>query len=322
MLTLFRITSGGILQTVVSGALEALPEKTVWLDLFNPTREEEGLVEKLLSLEVPTREDMQEIEASSRLYVEDGAWVMTLPVLNKSSTAAPESAAVTFILAGNHLITVRYDDPAPFTLFIQNANREPSLMSSSEKVLLGLLEQIARRLADILEIATSDLEKLSHNIFCSNDAPCGSVDFKDILRKIGHVGDLATKAKDCLLNLHRLLPFLAAQTKGKRDIETQINTLVYDAVSIDQHASFLSSKANFLLDATLGMINIEQSNVIKIFSIVAVAFLPPTLIASIYGMNFRFIPELGWPSGYPLALMLMLLSAVVPLGYFRKKKWL
>ena len=245
-----------------------------------------------------------------------------MPILINSATTSPESSAVTFILTNGRLVTVRYEDPAPFSAFIQNIHREPPAQASGEHILLGLLEQIASRLADILERATADLEKLSHDIFCSNGAPCGKVDFKSILGNVGTVGDLSTKAKDSLLNLIRLLPFLAAQTRGKRDIENRIGTLIADAVSIDQHATFLSAKAGFLLDATLGMVNIEQNNIIKIFSIAAVVFLPPTLIASIYGMNFRFMPELGWIAGYPLALTLMAISAMLPLWFFHRKRWL
>ncbi|MFA4994535.1 MAG: magnesium transporter CorA family protein [Bdellovibrionales bacterium] len=322
MLTLFIAGLEGISRSVVSAPLEKLPRNTLWLDLLCPSAEEEQLVERLLSFEVPTRADMQEIEASSRLYSEKNALIMTMPVLTKSSTVSPESSPVTFVLTNGCLVTVRYDDPAPFSCYIQNIHREPPSQVTPEHILLGLLEQIADRLADILERATCDLEKLSRDIFGSNDVPRGSVDFKNILRNVGYVGDLSTKAKDSLLNLNRLLPFLAAQTKGKRDIERRIGTLIADAVSINQHATFLSAKAGFLLDATLGMVNIEQNNIIKIFSIAAVVFLPPTLIASIYGMNFHFMPELEWMGGYPLAVMLMLISAILPVWLFHRKKWL
>jgi magnesium transporter len=323
MLTLFYAEPTGLKRAVITGPLESLSRNAVWLDLLCPSAEEERLVERLLSLEVPTRADMQEIEASSRLYSEKNALVMTMPVLTKSSTASPESSPVTFILTNNgRLVTVRYDDPTPFSCFVQNIHHEPQSQATAEHILLGLLEQIADRLADILERATIDLEKLSHDIFGSNGAPRGGGDFKNILRDVGIVGDLSTKAKDSLLNLNRLLPFLAAQTKGKRDIEARIGTLVSDALSINQHATFLSAKAGFLLDATLGMVNIEQNNIIKIFSIAAVAFLPPTLIASIYGMNFHFMPELEWLGGYPLALVLMVISALLPLWLFHTKKWL
>lgn len=280
------------------------------------------MVERLFSLKIPTREEMKEIEISSRLYVEKDSLFMTMPVIGHSLSEAPESELVTFILSNNKLITLRYDDPTPFGMFVQRINKQPLLAASGELVLMGLLEQIADRLADILENATNDLESLSHNIFHSGDSQANTPDFKEALKRIGHVTDLATRAKDSLMNLNRLLLFFAAQFKVKRETKNRIDTLMLDASSIDEHAKFLSAKANFLLDATLGLINIEQNNIIKIFSIAAVAFLPPTLIASIYGMNFDLMPELKWELGYPLALLLMFISAIAPFWYFRRKKWL
>ncbi|NTU76405.1 MAG: magnesium transporter CorA family protein [Alphaproteobacteria bacterium] len=322
MLTLYHLDQGTLLQSVAEGPLHSWPEKTVWIDLFKPTKEDERAVEQLLGVEVPTREEMQEIEASSRVYVEDKALVMTLPVLNKSASDEPELAVVTFLLADDRLVTLRYADPAPFNLFIQRINRQPSLASSGDLVLLGLLEQIADRLADILETAIADLEGLSREIFAANHQASGSTNFKDVLRRIGYAADLTTKAKDSLLNLNRMLPFFAAKTEDKKELKVRIKTLLRDAASIDEQATFLSAKISFLLDATLGMINIEQNNIIKIFSVAAVAFLPPTLIASVYGMNFEVLPELKWGFGYPLALMLMFLSAALPFCYFKRKKWL
>ncbi|MDD5586023.1 MAG: magnesium transporter CorA family protein [Alphaproteobacteria bacterium] len=322
MLTLYHFDQGKLVQTVAGDALSVLPYNTVWLDLLHPTREEEQIVERLLSIAVPTREEMQEIEVSSRLYVDKAGVVMTLPILNKSATDEPESSAVTFILTANRLVTLRYADPAPFGLFVQQIERQPALAATGEQAIMGLLEQVADRLADILESATAGLEKLSREIFRNNGAADGKVDFRDALRRIGVVGDLATKAKDSLLNLNRLTLFLLAQPEIKRDTKIRVETLRRDAHSIDEHATFLSEKVGFILDATLGLINIEQNNIIKIFSVAAVTFLPPTLIASIYGMNFEAMPELKWNLGYPLAVALMVLSAIVPFWYFRRKKWL
>jgi magnesium transporter len=322
MLTLFHSERGELLQSVVSGPLVALPSNTVWLDLFQPTKEEERQVEACLGAAVPTREEMQEIEASSRLYVENDALVMTLPILNKSTTDVPESSAVTFMIVKDRLVTVRYDVLTPFTLFLQRLSRQPSLAASGEAILLGLLEQVTDRLADILESATADIEKLSHVIFGFNSSGTEPVDFEATLCAIGHIGDITTRAKDCLMNFSRLLPFWSAHRDGDKVFEGRIKTLSRDAQSVDEHAAFLSNKISFMLDATLGMINIEQNNIIKIFSIAAVAFLPPTLIASIYGMNFDAMPELKWAHGYQFALLAMIVSALLPFWYFRKKKWL
>lgn len=298
------------------------PEGTFWIDLLNPTPDEESAVERVLGVEVPTRAEMSEIEASSRLYLEGRALVMTLPVINKSTSDEPESAAITFVLSGSRLVTLRYADPAPFNLFSQRLRRQPSLAQTGEQAFLGLLEQITDRLADILEAAMASLDVFTRETLRNEDATAGLVDFKDVLRRIGRVSDLAAKAKECLLNLSRLLLFLTAQMDLSEASMSRVKSLMRDAKSIDEHASFVSSKVAFLLEATLGLINIEQNNIIKIFSVAAVAFLPPTLVASIYGMNFKHLPELDWDFGYPIALGIMLLSAVLPFMWFRRKKWL
>ncbi len=183
---------------------------------------------------------------------------------------------------------------------------------------MGLLEQIVDRLADIMEACVADLETISRQVFGEN----GSRDHKEVLRRVGRVGDLATKAKDSLLSLNRMVLFLTSQTRVGKETRTRLKTLSRDVQSITEHATYVASKVTFLLDATLGLINLEQNNIIKIFSVAAVAFLPPTLIASIYGMNFSVLPELEWPFGYPLALGLMVLSAVLPFLYFKRKGWL
>ena len=184
MITFFHLDHTRLAQTSVEGDVDVLPPDTLWVDLYCPTREEEKVVEKLLSIEVPTRDEMQEIETSSRLYLEDGALVMTMAVLNKPTSDEPEAASVTFILVGNRLLTVRYVDPVPFNQFIQRIKRQPSLVPSGEQALLGLLEQVSDNLADILESATSDLDGLSRTIFRSNSGAQDSTNFNEAI-KIG-----------------------------------------------------------------------------------------------------------------------------------------
>ncbi|SBV96776.1 Mg2+ and Co2+ transporters [uncultured Alphaproteobacteria bacterium] len=321
MLTLFHFDQGILQSTPVEGPLDALPEQTVWIDIVGPRPEDEAAMLRLLSVELPTHEEMQEIEASSRLYEDGGALVMTMPVLSRALTDEPEAAAITFILAGSRLITVRYVEPLPFAMFQRRLARQPALVATGEAAMVGLMEQIADRLADVLESATADLESISRDIF-RKDAVRGGDDLKDILQRVGRAGDLATKAKDSLLGLSRVLLFLGSQTGIRKDSKVRMKTLMRDANSIAEHATFLSTKVAFLLDATLGMINIEQNNVIKILTVASVAFLPPMLIASMYGMNFAEMPELHWRWGYPVAVGAMFLSAIAPFLYFRSKKWL
>jgi len=301
----------------------AKSERTpVWIDLLSPTSDEIHDIEQRFGIEVPTREEMQEIELSSRLYDEDGALFMTVSVLTRATTDAPQTAAVTFILVKKTLITLRYADPVPFKTFIRRVKKTPSLANSAETVMFGLLEQIVDRLADLMEQTATDLENLSNQVFASPEGPGSDQDHRETLRQIGRTGNLSGKAKDSLLNLHRLGLFLSTQTRLKKDAKARLKVISRDIVSITEHANFIANKVTFLLDATLGMISLEQNNIIKIFSVAAAAFLPPTLIASIYGMNFEVMPELGWEFGYPVAIGLMILSAVLPLWYFKRKGWL
>lgn len=314
----FRSTDGRLVRH--DGSAPHPDEATpVWIDLLDPSPAEVRQIEASLGIDVPSREEMQEIEASSRLYEEDGALFMTISVLHKATTDAPESSAVTFILSRNTLVTLRYADPLPFQALARKIERGPGLGGgSAETLLMNLLEQIVDRLADIMEACVAELETISRQVFGED----GARDYKAVLRRVGHVGDLATKAKDSLLSLNRMVVFLTSQTRIGKEPRTRLKTLSRDVLSITEHATFVAGKVTFLLDATLGLINIEQNNIIKIFSVAAVTFLPPTLIASIYGMNFTVMPELGWPFGYPLALGLMALSAVLPFWYFKRKGWL
>jgi len=301
------------------------PADTIWFDLLRPTTEETRVVEAALHLELPSREEMQEIEVSSRLYEEDGNYYMTATIISKADTEHPESGAITFILAGNRLVTLRFTEPRPFAIFTARAQRAGAY-ATGHTILLGLLEAIIDRLADTLEFTANRVDALSREIFEHPDKqPLKSRDFQDVLRRIGHQGDLTSMARESLLNIARLLTFLGqaiAGAKAPKDLRGRLKTMSRDVNSLSDHASFLSNKINFLLDATLGMINIEQNAIIKIFSVAAVVFLPPTLIASIYGMNFDFIPELHWAVGYPLALVLMVLSALLPYLYFKRRGWL
>ncbi len=323
MLTFHHRVDGKLVQTIVERPAATEPfAATLWIDMLEPTAEEEAAVERLIEIDVPTREEMQKIEESSRLYAEGGALFMTMPVVNKAATE-PESAAVTFILTPAALVTLRYVDPQPFGMFARRILRQPQLAGSPEQALIGLLEQVADRLADILQGTSADIDAISADIFRK---PAGAArargGLQEILQRAGRAGDLATKIRGSLLGLDRLLLFLAAHQVCSKEAKERIETLIRDAHSLADHDSFLADKVGFLQDATLGMIDIEQSNIIKLFTIAAVAFMPPTLVASIYGMNFRHMPELEWTFGYPLAILLMALAAVLPFVYFRRKGWL
>ena len=309
---------------IVSG--EEVPDNAVWLDLVNPAPGEDKLIERLLGIAVPTREEMQEIEVSSRLYVENHARYMTATLMCNSDTATPKTTAVTFILSGHRLVTVRYDDPRPFMIVGNKLARNCPANVTGETVLIDLLDAVIDRAADILERIGLEVDRVSHDIFEPDNAASGqALSYKDILKAIGSKGDLTSKVRESLVSIGRLLLFLANEAEGMRwhkDVRLQLQANQRDVLSLSDHATYLSNKITFLLDAMLGVVTIEQNNIIKIFSVAATMFLPPTLIASIYGMNFRFLPGLESHYGYAFALFLMLISAVVPYFYFRRRGWI
>src|SRR5215212_7742040 len=310
----------------VAVELAGLPESAVWIDLVKPTAAEDKAVERLAGIAVPTREDMQEIEISSRLYIENGARYMTATLMCHSDTDMPRTTAVTFILAGHRLVTVRYDIPKPFALVEHKLGRSCMPGITGEMVLMELVDAVIDRCADILEKIGADVDQVSHDIFEPESERHGHAkQYSQILIQIGRKGDLTSKVRESLVSIGRVVTFLSAVMEGvkwSKDMREQLKTMQRDVGSLTDHASYLSNKITFVLDAMLGVVNLEQNNIIKLFSVMAVVLMPPTLIASIYGMNFKIMPELDWPHGYPFALFAMLLAAAGPYLFFKWKKWL
>jgi magnesium transporter len=325
MFSVFVPAEGALRKATVQD-LASLPDNAVWVDLVNPTAEEDKAVERLCGIAVPTREDMQEIEISSRLYIENGARYMTATLMCQSDTDMPRTTAVTFILSGHRLITVRYELPKPFALVENKLGRSCAPGITGEQVLMELLDAVIDRCADILERVGSDVDVVSHDIFEPESERHGNAKrYSQILIAIGRKGDLTSKVRESLVSIGRLVTFLSAVIEGvkwTKDMREQLKTMQRDVSSLTDHASYLSSKITFVLDAMLGVVNLEQNNIIKLFSVMAVVLMPPTLIASIYGMNFKIMPELEWTHGYPLALVMMLCAAIVPYWIFKLKKWL
>jgi|SRR5579875_112630 magnesium transporter len=319
------VPRGSTLERVAVESGSAPPDAAVWIDMMSPTAEEDRLVEKLLGIAVPTREEMQEIEISSRLYVENGARYMTATLMCNSDTAAPKATPVTFILAGRRLATVRYDEPRPFVVVGHKLVRGTVARMSGDGVLRDLLDAIIDRSADILERVGAEVDDISHAIFEPDEAEQGPPSYNEVLKALGRKGDLTSKVRESLVSIGRLLSFLANEAesmKWPKDARAQLQSMQRDVVSLTDHASYITNKVTFLLDAMLGVVNVQQNNIIKIFSVAAVVLMPPTLVASIYGMNFKHMPELDWPYGYPLAVVLMILAAVLPYVYFKWRKWL
>ncbi len=322
MLRTYTLDEGGRLRTTPSGRVEV--HGGVWHDLLAPTREEEAMLEAALGIELPTRDEMLEIESSSRLYTEDGSTYMTALVPSHTDSDDILIEPITFILTSGRLVTIRYNEPRAFTNFPARAEKTALGLKDAADLLLGLLEAIVDRLADVLERAGHDVDAISRGVFgMDGEATRHGTGYKPTLTAIGRKGDLTSHIRDSLATLERLTAYLGPKLGGG-DAEGRelLTALVADIRSLSHHAEFIAQKITFLLDATLGLINIEQSGIIKIFSVAAVVFLPPTLVASIYGMNFDVMPELGWRFGYPFAIGLMVLSAILPFLYFKRRGWL
>jgi magnesium transporter len=319
-----HVPRGTALDRVPIGPDGEISDRAVWLDLYSPTHNEDKLVERTLGIAVPTREEMQEIEVTSRLYVENGARYMTATLMCHSDTDVPRTTAVTFILSGHRLTTVRYEEPKPFTIVGAKLARQCPSTITGEAVMMDLLDAVIDRAADILERIGSEIDTASHDILEPEGGADRTRSFKEILKTIGRKGDQTSKVRESLVSIGRLLLYLANEAdtmKWAKDQRATLKGMQRDVQSLSDHATYMSGKINFLLDAMLGVVSLEQNNIIKIFSVAAVVFMPPTLVASIYGMNFKHMRELDYDFGYPF-LVLMVLAAIVPYFFFKWMKWL
>ncbi len=300
----------------------------LWIDVQHPTAEEDRFVEQLLGIEIPTREDMRDIEPSSRLYLDHGIAVMTASIIVGADTPKPVISPVTFILTQQRLYTIRYAEPSSFNRFASRLLRQPNQLASGEDIFLNLLGAIVDREAEILENCGHSLDLLSSDIFSNRDEASdtmNSIDtthLKRSLKRLGTAGNMVSLARESLVSIARLLSFSgpAAESWLRGDSQSTIKSLTRDVRFLSEHADSLNMKINFLLDAILGLIDLEQTNTVKVLSVASVTFLPPTLIASIFGMNFSKIPGLDSMAGFLVSILLIFISAIVPYFLFYRKK--
>jgi magnesium transporter len=331
MLTLYhtRATRGEQPTDLARGTL---PPEVVWIDLLRPEPDEISYVCRNTGLAVPSIEDLSEIESSSRLRNEAGALYMSAPLVYRANADQPVATPVGFVLTPERLITVRFEEFPSFATFSTTDLAEESDPLSSGAVFAGLMDAISDRLADILENIAAELDTLSHRLFRSPATQTGrrrppareSADLRIILRRIGHSGDLASKIRDSLLGIARIVPYVATHATDwlPLEVKPRLETVRLDVTSLSDYDMHIVNKVQLLLDATLGLINIEQNNIIKVLTIVSVVGIPPTLVASMYGMNFKNMPELDWAWGYPYGLTLIVLSAIAPLAWFKWRGWI
>jgi len=314
--------------SIVDPKLERIPDEATWIDLEEPTHEEEKLVERCIQVNVPTQAEMAEIEPSSRLYEKNGALYMTVSALRGVDEHLPTTTPIGFVLAGNRLVTIRYATPKPIRTFESHVRRDPELVRDGPTALVRLIDAIIDRLADEIEGVGARMEQLSLEIFQEKQdqrrIPAGKL--TALLTSIGRMQTLITKIRYSTVSTLRMLGFFGASNlvheESRAELRHHLASLNTDLTALSEHASYLIDSLQFLLDASLGLISIEQNAAMKLFSWAAVVFLPPTLIAGIYGMNFHYFPELSWHYGYAISLGLMFASAVGPYLYFKRRGWI
>lgn len=302
-----------------------LADEIVWIDLLKPTQAEIDFVERNTGWSVPSIEELSEIETSSRLRSKEGTLLLSAPLIHRVDARDPRSTPVGFVLGQQRLVTVRFEPLTAFDTFTKTAS------GNAAETFAGLLEAIIDRVADVLEHIAADLDALSHRLFRSGPidgnqrrrAGREAADLRAILRRVGANGDLVSKLRDSLLGLGRIVPYVAGLAGDwlPHEVDARLTTMRHDLSSLADYNAHLVNKVQLLLDATLGLINIEQNDIIKVLTVVSVVGVPPTLIAGIYGMNFKIIPELTWNFGYAYGLGVIALSAIIPLVWLRLRGW-
>jgi magnesium transporter len=323
MLTIYRDEAG----TVRESASLDLPQEVIWIDLLNPTADEKIFVESRTHIEVPSAEALSEIEASSRLQVRRGLIYLSTPILVRSDTPEAFLSPVGFILTPTVLVTVRFAKLTTFDQVAEQIRNDPSL-GSNVGVFTALLEAVVDRGADVLEGLRGELDRISRKVFHGNPihlrhAVRSTNTLRTTLSAVGGIGERVSQARDVMLGVGRIASF--AHDIGEEwitpEFKVRLKAVLKDVASLNEYEAHLSGKVQFLLDAVLGYITIEQNDLFKVLTIASVVGIPPTLIAGIYGMNFKFMPELDWTWGYPLGLAAILVSAIIPLIWFKWRGW-
>lgn len=315
MLNVFSLREGRLVQAPLEEGA-SLPMDVLWVDLVAPTIDERRRVEEVYRQPLPAPEELREIEETARFYRDDdGLHVHSFFFHDFEDT--PVNVTVAFTLRDGRLFSLRDEELATFRKFRLEARRQPGLVTDAMSILLSLFEAKVERLADVLELVYTGLEAVGQTVMARNNG-----DMEVLLSQIAAHEDTNGKARLSLMDTQRALSFMLRNVKLSGEQVDKLREISRDIESLLTHSAFLFDKVNFLMDALMGFVNIEQNQIIKIFSIAAVVFLPPTLVASLYGMNFKYMPELKWEYGYLYAVLLMILSGIAPYWYFKRKHWL
>lgn len=303
-----------------------LLDNAVWIDLIKPNKNEERVVEGVLKIATVNKKKAEKIEIMNHCYIENSINYMTIITLDKNSQYYPDTTAITFILSINCLITIRYDKfkfLECFNLWVTKKKRKIII----HYIIINTLDSIIMNNANTLEDIGNDIDNILKIVFKKSitKKKKSSHFYNEIVKEIGYLGNIISKNRESLVSINRMLLFFNKINK-KNDINTpyklKLKNFFKEVVSLTEYANFLLQRNGFLLDATLGMISVEQNLIIKIFTVASAVFMPPMLIASIYGMNFNFIPELNYILGYPICLVIIVISGILPYLFFKKKEWI
>ncbi|MEJ0019641.1 MAG: magnesium transporter CorA family protein [Acetobacteraceae bacterium] len=322
MLTAFAGQGGKLLRT--SDHLG----QALWIDLVNATVSEIERVAHETGLAIPTEAAINEIESSSRLSMRGDAIYLSMPLVSRPETE-PRSISLGFVLTTERLITVRFASSRLFDRFMEHLPQTDAVARSSSHVFVGLLEAIIDHQADALEQVRTELDSISQRIFCTDMAAASGgkredTTLRSTLIALGRIGDLVSHIRESQVNAARIIPYVETVAADwlPKELRSRFRTLRRDIASLNDFDTHLNDKLQFMLDATLGFINIAQNNVMKVLTVTSVAGIPPVVVAGIYGMNFKFMPELDWVWGYPYSLALIALTTLIPIIVFRWRGWI
>ena len=320
-------TLGEVDADLTSGTM---PQGVDWIDALHPTEAEVAFLERALGVAVPNLAKLSEIENSSRLSSDAAHLFLSFPAVFRDGDGTPRTTPVGFVLSSDRLMTVRFEPLKFFEVLGKRLAARKEAMEGGLGVFIAILENIIDHVADVLEQVGADLDKVSRHIFGWDAAKAraprprqDNADLRATLRQVGRSGDLTGKISESLLGMGRMIPYVASNAGRHLSSETKerLDSLKQDVTSLNEYETHLTDKTQFLLDTTLGLANIDQNNVFRVLTVVSVIGIPPTFIASMYGMNFKNMPEYDWSWGYQYGLALILLSAVVPMLWFKWRGW-
>jgi magnesium transporter len=330
MIILYQIVDNNVKRVKYKTSEGQFPDDVVWIDLMNPSSIEKSFLQSELGVNIQSRNALDKTEVSNPFYNEGGAYYMTVTTLCRNEEGYLDGTPLTFILKNKFIISLRYTQPTFFPICEASLMKRPDLCIQPEVILGEIINSAVNSLAEILEVTGNKLDRLLNHVF---ENPYGSKTVRhsadyygDTIKNIGRIGNVISKNRESIMSFNRLLIFYnqieTPNLLASREHRQRFHHLASEVHSLSSYATFISQRHMFLLDATLGLLDVEQNKIIKVFTVAAAAFMPPTMIASIYGMNFDNMPELHWKYSYPIALAVIILSAIFPYIYFKMKKWL